>query len=66
MCMAKVVLTKADGVRVEIGDVLEVRAEGGAVRVTTLFDEEHTFPGLAIGRVDLRSGVISLIEEQNR
>lgn len=62
MCLAQVVVRTPSGDAVEMTDVVDVVADGGALRVSTLFGEVRSFSGMRIDRIDLRSGVISFVE----
>lgn len=65
MCLAKVIVPQGTE-PMEISDVIEVEQVVEGTSVTTLFGDHHTFPGLAIGHVDLQAGVIRLVEESRK
>jgi len=63
MCLGKVVVTGGGAAPQEIGDVVDIRTEGTAVTIATLFGEMHRFTNVAIAHITMRAGiVVSLVE----
>ncbi len=62
MCLGKVIVTgSGDGPR-EITDVVDVAMDGGNVKISTLFGEQHDFVGMSIEHIAMRSGVVISLE----
>jgi predicted RNA-binding protein len=66
MCLAKVKVSRPSRDEEEVKDVVDIVIDGPNVRVSTLFGEERAFAGVAVTRIDLQAGIISLVEEQGR
>lgn len=58
MCLGKVIVTGASIAPQEIGDVVDIRNDGTAVTISTLFGEIHRFAGVAIEHIAMRSGIV--------
>jgi predicted RNA-binding protein len=57
MCLGRVIVSGADGAR-EITDVVDIVMDGGNVKVSTLFGEQHEFSRVTIDHIAMRSGVV--------
>lgn len=66
MCLAKVRVSRPSRDEEEVKDVVDIVIDGATVRVSTLFGTEHAFAGVAVARIDLQAGIISLVEEQRQ
>jgi predicted RNA-binding protein len=62
MCLGKVVVTGSGDSPREITDVVDVVMDGGNVKISTLFGEQHDFVGVSIDHIALRAGVVISLE----
>jgi len=58
MCLGKVMVSGGSAGAQEIGDVVDIRTDGGVVTLSTLFGETHRFTDVAIDHIAMRSGIV--------